>query len=586
MAIPPFELYRQANGNLLSTDWGGEAPIQGGDAPTLTVTAISQDQIDGTWEAIAGTGIEIQRSEGIAGPFNTVAVYPEYEEKISLYSHQPDTSYYFRGRYVSSVGVGAWSDVSSASTLATTGELHVAKTGNDETGDGSLASPYLTIQKAVHNAVAGNIIQVHEGTYEEFATSTGGNPMSEFEVRMGIAFVNSGTPTAPIIVQPFPGDEVVVDQGGDKGSFYWADVYHPWPDYIHVKGFKIRNCLTSAIASYNSAGDYSDNDSMVARGVVLEGLDIANTQYNQVGINSGAIRMHSHRDWVIRNNKIEATYHQDLTTVDLNGSNCIYSYSGFGALIEFNEFIPSPHTDGSHAIFLKDIADNPPAYPVRQSTIRYNYIEGMHRALYLSAGIDQAMTDSWGFNYMHNNIMHDCNSPYGTSGSKQSARILYENNFINYLQRTAMGFAISRSGLDPETNPESHYVTVDKIVEGVGNIFSNTNGGTNYTLNDVWNETEVRTLNYNIYESGPDVSIRYGARITSLNSWRATNDPIISVVTPDENSVEAIPIGTVATDANNKDYSIPSGSVALGFLPSGNNAGPYKYGREIIGRVA
>ena len=49
--------------------------------------------------------------------------------------------------------------------------LHVAKTGNDTTGDGSESKPYLTIQKALNSLpkllLDRVIIQVHEGNYDE-----------------------------------------------------------------------------------------------------------------------------------------------------------------------------------------------------------------------------------------------------------------------------------------------------------------------------------------------------------------------------------------------------------------------------------
>ena len=47
---------------------------------------------------------------------------------------------------------------------------HVATTGDDTTGDGSLATPYLTIAKAVDEAVDGDAIVVGEGTFAGFST--------------------------------------------------------------------------------------------------------------------------------------------------------------------------------------------------------------------------------------------------------------------------------------------------------------------------------------------------------------------------------------------------------------------------------
>lgn len=45
-------------------------------------------------------------------------------------------------------------------------EYHVAKTGNDNS-QGTLKSPFLTIQAAANLAQPGDIITVHEGIYRE-----------------------------------------------------------------------------------------------------------------------------------------------------------------------------------------------------------------------------------------------------------------------------------------------------------------------------------------------------------------------------------------------------------------------------------
>lgn len=71
-------------------------------------------------------------------------------------------------------------------------DIYVAKNGNDA-NPGTLASPYLTISKAAQVAIAGDIVYIKEGTYEETLTPT-----------------NSGTAASPIIFQSFPGDKVII----------------------------------------------------------------------------------------------------------------------------------------------------------------------------------------------------------------------------------------------------------------------------------------------------------------------------------------------------------------------------------------
>ncbi|TYA91237.1 right-handed parallel beta-helix repeat-containing protein, partial [Seonamhaeicola marinus] len=71
-------------------------------------------------------------------------------------------------------------------------DIYVAKNG-DDSNPGTMESPYLTISKAASVAVAGDIVYIREGTYEETLTPA-----------------NSGTPGNPIIFQSYPGEKVII----------------------------------------------------------------------------------------------------------------------------------------------------------------------------------------------------------------------------------------------------------------------------------------------------------------------------------------------------------------------------------------
>jgi len=71
-------------------------------------------------------------------------------------------------------------------------DYHVAKTGDDSNA-GTEESPFLTIGKAASIAVGGDVVIIHEGTYEET-----------------IRPANSGTDTAPIVFRGVDGDRVIV----------------------------------------------------------------------------------------------------------------------------------------------------------------------------------------------------------------------------------------------------------------------------------------------------------------------------------------------------------------------------------------
>lgn len=56
-------------------------------------------------------------------------------------------------------------------THANAASFYIAKTGNDTTGDGSIGNPWLTIQKGVTTALAGDSVLVATGVYDENVTT-------------------------------------------------------------------------------------------------------------------------------------------------------------------------------------------------------------------------------------------------------------------------------------------------------------------------------------------------------------------------------------------------------------------------------
>ncbi|WP_298370129.1 T9SS type A sorting domain-containing protein [uncultured Lutibacter sp.] len=87
--------------------------------------------------------------------------------------------------------------------------IYVAKDG-DDSNPGTEELPYLTISKAASIAVAGDVVFIKEGTYEETLKPS-----------------NSGTAGSPIIFQSYPGDKVIISAmealsgwTQDSGSIY------------------------------------------------------------------------------------------------------------------------------------------------------------------------------------------------------------------------------------------------------------------------------------------------------------------------------------------------------------------------------
>lgn len=83
-------------------------------------------------------------------------------------------------------------------------DIHVSVAGNDS-NQGSISSPYRTINKASHEAMPGDVITVHEGVYRELVRPQ-----------------RSGTAAKPIVYQAAQGEKVVIT--GSEPTSGWKKV--------------------------------------------------------------------------------------------------------------------------------------------------------------------------------------------------------------------------------------------------------------------------------------------------------------------------------------------------------------------------
>jgi hypothetical protein len=128
-------------------------------------------------------------------------------------------------------------------------EIHVATSGNDNTGDGSINDPFATIGRAAQEAVPGTAIRVHSGTY------TGGTFLSDL----------AGTPSAPIWIGGAPGEERPLISGGSQG------LHLVQAKYVVIHDLEVSGASANGINS-DDGGDYGDP--LASHNVVFRGLDI------------------------------------------------------------------------------------------------------------------------------------------------------------------------------------------------------------------------------------------------------------------------------------------------------------------------
>ncbi|THB63349.1 MAG: hypothetical protein D6E12_17195 [Desulfovibrio sp.] len=111
--------------------------------------------------------------------------------------------------------------------------LHVAvdQPGADDANSGqSLENAFLSLEKAMAEAQAGDTILVHGGTYQEW----------------DLRFANSGQEGAYITLAAAPGEEVILDGGGNDGS---GILIIPGQGFFVIEGLMVTNMGWSGIAT-------------------------------------------------------------------------------------------------------------------------------------------------------------------------------------------------------------------------------------------------------------------------------------------------------------------------------------------------
>ena len=182
--------------------------------------------------------------------------------------------------------------------------IYVSTSGSDG-GDGSLSKPYRSIVKALSVVRPGDTIQLRGGVYREYVPST--------------AFVRSGSSSAPITIESYPGEKAIFD----GSSRHWSDSSSITnPSLFKVKGvayYVIRNLTfrNSAGRALNidgnrhriegiiSYGNHSDGVYVLGDNNVLDGIVSYDNYSEQNGGNSAdGIKISYGRGNVIRNCKV------------------------------------------------------------------------------------------------------------------------------------------------------------------------------------------------------------------------------------------------------------------------------------------
>ena len=156
------------------------------------------------------------------------------------------------------------------SSQAQAGNNYFVSTSGNDSNAGTLAQPWRTIQKAAKTMVAGDIVFVRAGTYNN-----------------GISLTKSGTASAYITYKAYPGEHPVLS--GNNG-YGFADYSSAGLSYIGIDGFEIiggefginfSKASSSIFASNNIVHGQTNTGISVNKGV--NGIIYNNIAYNISG---------------------------------------------------------------------------------------------------------------------------------------------------------------------------------------------------------------------------------------------------------------------------------------------------------------
>ena len=337
-------------------------------------------------------------------------------------------------------------------------DYHVAKTGNDTTGSGSEALPFLTIQKASYIALTdGDRVIVHAGRYTEIETDLddpGINATGVIPHADGITFMSA------------PGEHVIIDQqyipvesppgtwtlpintaSGREPAGFYTDKY----DDIVIDGFEIINAASGVMTGNRtgSGGELPDPDT---GGIVAERAIIRNNHMHHINSlgNPAAIRSDSCRECEIYDNVLH-----DASKV----------FEGIKYCTNDLECPGFPQNQNTAGILGFDMIK-----PDIHHNIIYNAWKGIYHK---KAGrIDGDVGAESGS--IHNNIIYDTNigihhSQAGACDYAHKAVRIYEN-LLYYVNHTPMTTGISAT-LSESANPSGISVIYNNTIIADQGIF-------------------------------------------------------------------------------------------------------------------
>jgi parallel beta-helix repeat protein len=423
---------------------------------------------------------------------------------------------------------------------------YVSPTGND-IYNGSISTPFNTIQKAANTVKAGDAVYVRAGTYNE-----------------RVVLTRSGTPGNYITFQNYPGETVTLDGTGlgDGIMFHGRGL-----SYVILKGFKIGNFTGAGILFQPNVSNGFSGSHIEIRDNEIYNMSVGPSTGNPIKIVTwpwGSTNTYS--DIIVDGNYI----HNVLTgSSKLGGANEALTISG-----DINRFQVTNNIIAKTNRIAIDAVGKGWQYPlngiISGNTIRNSGTQRHDTGIYIDGA--QYIT-------IENNVVHD-NAGNGIYAGNENAGgyagmpdpvttdgiIIRRNRVWNNYRNIAIGGGskgtsqntrvVHNTAVTTTTGKQSNYF----LGKGTGHIGKNNIGywsttGSFFMLEKQWNATTNPTLDYNKYYPASGVKYRYGDNHshTSFLAYNIAKKQDLNSITSDPKFSN---LGTL-------DLTLQSGSPAI-----------------------
>jgi hypothetical protein len=305
-------------------------------------------------------------------PTNSAVTIDSTTGVLSTNTTNPLATTTFTITATNSEGSGSRTVSVTVAAAAATG-LFVATTGSNTTGNGTIGSPWQTLQFAFNQLAPGNTLNIRAGTYG------GGN------------IAVSGTQAQPITIQGYPGERPLID--GRIVSGVRSALYMSAKDWLIFKNFDVIEGGGTATGGPRSQCIYVDGAAGQMHGNILfEDLRCADTNHSGfhiVGLQTGSTVAEGEyrlENITVRNCEVHNTNRSI-------GQEAITVGGGTQQVIIEDNYI---HDVGRYGIDFK--------LGFRRGIVRNNEIaRGGHHGIYMDSA-SRLLEDV----YIYNNIVYDC----------------------------------------------------------------------------------------------------------------------------------------------------------------------------------